>query len=48
MKDDTLVVLKLGYIPASPRELVFRTDSEGSPPEMLTPGATPGLASRER
>lgn len=36
MKDDTLVVLKLGCIPASPRELVYKTDSEGSPPEMLT------------
>ena len=36
MKDDTLVVLKLGCIPASPRERVYKTDSEGSPPEMLT------------
>ena len=35
-KDYTLVVPKLGCIPVSPRERVYGTDSQGSPPEMLT------------
>lgn len=36
MKDYILVVPKLGCILVSPRDLVYGTNSQGSPPEMLT------------
>lgn len=36
IKDYILVVPKLGCMLASPRDLVYGTNSQGSPPEMLT------------